>query len=88
MILTDLIQQVPDLTEEKLIESVEELLKSPLIQNFKIFKIKNWTAKELIDEWDLIRFKQSKLSRNQRDSICLIVEYALIKLIKNDGDKV
>lgn len=80
MKIENILPQVPDLTEDKLIKMVDEIITGPIVSNFKILKYRNWSAKEIIDEWDLIRFKRSNLSKSQRDAIDLIVGYALNKI--------
>lgn len=84
MNIEELIAAAPEMTEEKLLENIES--------NMPLFNIKEWcrgkysSAKEVLDEWDLIQMKKSKLSRSQRDFISGLVGMSLVNMVKDGGE--
>lgn len=80
MKIEDVLYETPEMTEEKLLELIEEhksFLKSYLLKQFE-------DNKAILDEWDLIQEKKSKLTRSQRDQICSLVSVCLIKMAKGE----
>lgn len=80
MKIKDVLYETPEMTEEKLLELIEEhksFLKSYLLKQFE-------DNKAILDEWDLIQEKKSKLTRSQRDQICSLVSVCLIKMTKGE----
>lgn len=80
MKIKDVLYKTPEMTEEKLLELIEEhksFLKSYLLKQFE-------DNKSILDEWDLIQEKKSKLTRSQRDQICSLVSVCLIKMAKGE----
>lgn len=80
MKIKDVLYETPEMTEEKLLELIEEhksFLKSYLLKQFE-------DNKAILDEWDLIQEKKSKLTRSQRDQICSLVSVCLIKMAKGE----
>ena len=80
MKIKDVLYETPEMTEEKLLELIEEhksFLKSYLLKQFE-------NNKAILDEWDLIQEKKSKLTRSQRDQICSLVSVCLIKMAKGE----
>lgn len=80
MKIKDILYETPEMTEEKLLELIEEhksFLKSYLLKQFE-------DNKAILDEWDLIQEKKSKLTRSQRDQICSLVSVCLIKMTKGE----
>lgn len=82
MKISDLLYKTPEMTEEKLLEIMEE--------NKFFFMTKEWcrnkySMQEVLDEWDKIQLKESKLSRSQRDAINGFVASCLIKMTKGNG---
>ena len=81
MKIDELIYKTPEVSEEKLLELLE---KRKGFLNLKQWSRNRYSSKEILDEWDLIQVKQSKLSKNQRDQICAIVSACLIEMVKGD----
>lgn len=84
MKIEDILYKTPEMTEEKLLE---------LMDNRKGFlNLKTWSRnkysdmKDVLDEWDLIQIKQSNLTRSQRDQICGFVSACLIEMTKGNED--
>lgn len=80
MKIKDVLYETPEMTEEKLLELIEKhksFLKSYLLKQFE-------DNKAILDEWDLIQEKKSKLTRSQRDQICSLVSVCLIKMAKGE----
>jgi hypothetical protein len=82
MSIKELIRKTPELTEEKLLEIIDS--------NKSFLDLKEWsrgryTAKEILDEWDLIQLKKSNLTKSQRDQICALVSVSLVNMVKDDG---
>lgn len=80
MKIKDVLYKTPEMTEEKLLELIGEhksFLKSYLLKQFE-------DNKAILDEWDLIQEKKSKLTRSQRDQVCSLVSVCLIKMTKGD----
>lgn len=80
MKIKDILYEAPEMTEEKLLELIgkhKPFLKSYLLKQFE-------DDKAILDEWDLIQEKKSKLTRSQRDQICSLVSVCLIKMTKGE----
>jgi len=80
MKIKDILYETPEMTEEKLLELIgkhKPFLKSYLLKQFE-------DDKSILDEWDLIQEKKSKLTRSQRDQICSLVSVCLIKMTKGE----
>ena len=80
MKIKELIYQTPEMTEEKLLELIGEyksFLKKYLLNQFE-------DNKAILNEWDLIQEKKSKLTRSQRDQICGLVSTCLFKMTKGE----
>lgn len=80
MKIKELLYQTPEMTEEKLLEIIEEN-KSLLWKEWVRGK---YSAQDILDEWDLIQVKQSNLTHSQREQITGFVSYCLLKMVKND----
>ena len=70
MKLEDALYKTPEMTEEKLLSLIDK---------------KNYSAQDILNEWDLIQAKKSKLSKDQRDQICFLVSMCLIEMTKDGG---
>lgn len=80
MKIKDVLYKTPEMTEEKLLELIgkhKSFLKSYLLKQFE-------DNQSILDEWDLIQEKKSKLTRSQRDQVCSLVSVCLIKMTKDD----
>lgn len=80
MKIKDVLYKTPEMTEEKLLELIGKykfFLKSYLLKQFE-------DNQSILDEWDLIQEKKSKLTRSQRDQVCSLVSVCLIKMTKSD----
>ena len=87
MKLTDIIQTVPDLTEEKFRENVEELIKRSTIFRIPLCRDKEWTAEEMIHEWELVQEKKSNLSKSKRDQVLGLVSTALYNMVSKPAEE-
>ena len=83
MKIKDVLYEAPEMTEEKLLELIgkyKHLMRRYLVKMFE-------TDQDILNEWDLIQDKKSKLTRSQRDQICGLVGMCLIKMTKNDEEE-
>ena len=90
MKIKELIYKTPEMTEEKLIEIINETL--PMMKQSAKDRIQELhkgeynLAKAFLDEYDLIQDKKSYLTKSQRDQIVGFVGLCMIKMVKgNDG---
>ena len=84
MKLENLLPIVPDLTEEKLyngIQKIIDLQSTPGYMLYPLFRDRMWTPEELMNEWELIQLKQSKLSRSRRDMVSILVSKVLYDMV-------
>lgn len=90
MKIKELLYKTPEMTEEKLLEIINENL--PLMKGFaknrirELHKEENNLAKAFLDEYDLIQDKKSYLTKSQREQIVGFVGLCMIKMVKNNGD--
>lgn len=80
MKLNDIIYKTPEMSEEKLLEIInnhKKFLKEDIIK--RIHKSDN-LSKDILNEWDLIEQKKSCLSRSQRNSILALISMALLEM--------
>lgn len=82
MKLEDVLYKTPEITEEKLLNLID---KKKYVLYKEWAKKKNYSSQEILDEWDLIQAKKSKLSKDQRDQICFLVSMCLIEMTKDGG---
>lgn len=88
MKLKDYLYKTPEMTEEKLLEIINETL--PMMRNFTKDRIRELhkeepnLAKAFLDEYDLIQDKKSKLTKSQRDQIVGFVGLCMIQMTKKD----
>lgn len=95
MKIKELIQETPEMTEEKLLKLMEEHLEMfPKYLRKRILDIhykKNNTldsiTKYILKEFDLIQEKKSYLTKSQRNSIQGFVGMCLIKMTKGEDIK-
>lgn len=80
MKLKDYLYKTPEMTEEKLLSLIDKK-KYVLYKDWA--KKKNYSAQDILNEWDLIQAKKSKLSKDQRDQICFLVSMCLIEMTKD-----
>ena len=88
MKIKELLYKTPEMTEEKLIEIINENL-SMMKQSAKnrileLHKGEYNLAKAFLDEYDLIQDKKSYLTKGQRDQIVGFVGLCMIKMTKGD----
>ena len=83
MKLEDVLYKTPEMTEERLIKLIED---NKFILYKEWARKKNYSAEDILKEWDLIQEKKSKLSKSQRDQICMLVSLCLIKMTKNEEE--
>lgn len=88
MKLKDYLYKTPEMTEEKLLEIINETL--PMMRNStkdrirELHKEESNLAKAFLDEYDLIQDKKSKLTKSQRDQIVGFVGLCMIQMTKKD----
>lgn len=92
MKIKDLIYKTPEITEEKLLEFIDNNLKNPSyrIDRYFIKRISGLhkgvdLAQTFLDEYDLIQDKKSFLTKGQRDLVIGFVGLCMIQMVKNDG---
>jgi replicative DNA helicase len=88
MKIKDIIQETPEISEEKLIEIIDSNLKM-MNQSAKnrireLHKEENNLAKAFLDEYDLIQDKKSYLTKGQRDQIVGFVGLCMIQMTKSN----
>ena len=88
MKIKDIIQETPEISEEKLIEIIDSNLKM-MNQSAKnrireLHKTESNLAKAFLDEYDLIQDKKSYLTKSQRDQIIGFVGLCMIKMTKGN----
>ena len=89
MKIKELIYNTPEVTEEKLLEIINEHI--PLIRRRDLIKRIHQLHKEVslnrafLDEYDLIQDKNSYLTKSQRDDIVGFVGLCMIQMVKDNG---
>lgn len=92
MKIEKLIQETPEVTEEKLLEVIKEQL--PLVKKNIRERIKSLhkdvdLCQAFLNEYDLIQDKKSYLTKSQRDQVVGFVGLCMIQMVKgNDKDKI
>ena len=88
MKIKELIAQIPEMTEEKLIEIIDNNISmmKPEIENRirELHKGEYNLAKAFLDEYDLIQDKKSFLTKSQREQVAGFVGLCMIKMAKNE----
>lgn len=90
MKLEDTLYKAPEMSEEKFMEQIQKIINLQQIPGsnlYSLFRDKSWTPEELIEEWQLIQNKVSKLSRFKRDAVSMIVSAALINMVNDEESK-
>lgn len=80
MKLNDVIYKAPEMSNEKLLELLDKNKKLIYREWFK----GKYTPEQIINEWNLIQQKKSKLSKSQREQIQGLVGICLIKMTKGN----
>lgn len=84
MKIEDALFKTPEMSEEKLLKLIDE-------KKYVLYKEwarnKNYTARDILNEWDLIQQKKSKLTKSQRDQINMLVSMCLITMVKENPEK-
>lgn len=89
MKINELITQTPEMTEEKLLESIDKNL--PMMRNSakdrirELHKKETNLAKAFLDEYDLIQDKKSYLTKSQREQIIGFIGLCMIQMTKGNG---
>jgi len=88
MKIKELIAKIPEMTEEKLIEIIDNNISmmKPEIENRirELHKGEYNLAKAFLDEYDLIQDKKSFLTKSQREQVAGFVGLCMIKMAKNE----
>ena len=83
MKIEDALFKTPEMSEEKLLKLIDE-------KKYVLYKEwarnKNYTARDILNEWDLIQQKKSKLTKSQRDQINMLVSMCLITMVKENPE--
>ena len=86
MKIKDIIQETPEITEEKLLEIIDSNLKmmNPQAKNRirELHKSELNLAKAFLDEYDLIQDKKSYLTKGQRNIVIGFVGTCMIEMTK------
>lgn len=89
MKIKELIYKTPEITEEKLLEIINENI--PMMRKEARNRIQQLhkgidLAQAFLDEYDLIQDKKSYLTKGQRNQVIGFVGLCMIKMVKgNDG---
>lgn len=92
MKIEKLIQETPEVTEDKLLEVIKAQL--PLVKKNIRERIKSLhkdvdLCQAFLNEYDLIQDKKSYLTKSQRDQVVGFVGLCMIQMVKgNDKDKI
>lgn len=93
MKIKELLYETPEMTEEKLLEIMDNELLSlikinkNLIQRINdIYNHSEPISRLILKEFDLIQDKQSYLTKSQRDLVTGFVGSCMIKMAKGNGD--
>lgn len=89
MKIKELIYQTPEMTEEKLLEIIDN--HSALFRNDFKNKIRQLhkevsISEGILKEYDLIQDKKSSLTKSQRDQIVGFVGLCMIQMSKGNGE--
>jgi hypothetical protein len=88
MKIKELIYQTPEMTEEKLLEIINNNLSmmknSAKNRILELHKEENNLAKAFLDEYDLIQDKKSYLTKSQREQIVGFVGLCMIQMTKGN----
>lgn len=85
MKLNDILYKAPEMTEERLLEIIEKRLG---FLDFKDWSRNKYKPKQVLEEYDLIQEKKSKLTRSQRNQILGFISACLIEMSQNnEADK-
>jgi hypothetical protein len=89
MKIKELIYKTPEITEEKLLEfinnNISMLKNKELIGRINSLHKTKSINQALLDEYDLIQDKKSYLTKTQRDIIVGFVGLCMIKMVKGNG---
>lgn len=89
MKIKELIYQTPEMTEEKLLNIINEytpmMRNKPAIDRLKQLHKGVSLAQAFLDEYDLIQDKKSMLTKSQRDQVVGFVGLCMIQMTKDDG---
>lgn len=88
MKIKELIAKTPEISEEKLLEFIEEnkhYLRKTTAKNVYSNHLGINNAQAILDEFDLIQEKKSYLTKSQRDDINGFVSLCMVLMVKADG---
>jgi hypothetical protein len=91
MKVKDIIYQTPEMTEEKLLEIIdnnlglfEKKFKYLMQRVYSLYKEKK-LSQAFLDEYDLIQDKKSYLTKSERETVVGFVGYCMIQMTKGNG---
>ena len=89
MKINDIIYQTPEITEEKLLEKIDNYLKlfrdRNLIKRIKELHKNSEINKAFLEEYDLIQDRKSYLTKSQRVMVTGFVGMCMIQMVKDNG---
>ncbi len=88
MKIKEVIYNTPEMTEEKLLQKINDnikFLKKDLKSRIKELHRGEELNKAILDEYDNIQDKQSYLTKSQRNTVIGYVGLCMIEMTKDDG---
>ena len=89
MKINDIIYQTPEITEEKLLENIDNYLiffrDKSLIKRIRELHKNSKINKAFLEEYDLIQDKKSYLTKSQRVMVTGFVGMCMIQMVKDNG---
>lgn len=89
MKINDIIYQTPEITEEKLLENIDNYLiffrDKNLIERIRELHKGIEINKAFLEEYDLIQDKKSYLTKSQRVMVTGFVGMCMIQMVKDNG---
>ena len=90
MKINELLYKTPEMTEEKLLEWIKKInyFREDLTNRIlEFYEFKLPIEECILKEWDKIQEKKSYLTKSQRDTVCGLVSYCLIQMVKDSDER-
>lgn len=93
MKIKDILYQTPEMTEEKLLEIIDNNLElfekkfKSLMQRVHSLHKEKKLPQAFLDEYDLIQDKKSYLTKSEREIVVGFVGYCMIQMTKGNGGR-
>jgi len=91
MKIKDYIAETPEISEEKLLEIINEnipMMKKEAVNRISQLHRGKDLAQAFLDEYDIIQDKKSYLTKSQREQITGFVGLCMIRMVKNGSESV